>query len=128
MKLTYEEYESISVNPVDVTKFDALSTRAIQIIDIYTRYYYSFVAFETDHDWRKAQVKAAIAFQVDYFSEMGKTSYEGINSAPTSVSLGRTSITQSSRRVSESSVNKSMLAYEAQLALSGTGLLTRGVG
>lgn len=128
MELTYEEYESISVNPVDVTKFDALSTRAIQIIDIYTRYYYSFVAFETDHDWRKAQVKAAIAFQVDYFSEMGKTSYEGINSAPTSVSLGRTSITQSLSRASESSVNKSMLAYEAQLALSGTGLLSRGVG
>lgn len=128
MKLTYEEYESISVNPVDAIKFDALSTRAIQIIDIYTRYYYSFVAFETDHDWRKAQVKAAIAFQVDYFSEMGKTSYEGINSAPQSVSLGRTSITQSSSRASESSVNKSMLAYEAQLALSGTGLLARGVG
>lgn len=128
MKLTYEEYESISVNPVDAIKFDALSTRAIQIIDIYTRHYYSFVAFETDHDWRKAQVKAAIAFQVDYFSEMGKTSYEGINSAPQSVSLGRTSITQSSSRASESSVNKSMLAYEAQLALSGTGLLARGVG
>lgn len=128
MNLTYGEYTQLSIDPVDESEFDKLLKRAITTLNVVTRHFYNFIDFEEDYDFRKAQVKAALAFQVDYFNEVGATTFEGMNRTPQSVSLGRTTITQSSSRVANNNRVISIIPQEAINALQGTGLLSRGVG
>lgn len=128
MNLTYGEYTQLSIDPVDESEFDKLLKRAIITLNVVTRHFYNFIDFEEDYDFRKAQVKVALAFQVDYFNEVGATTFEGMNRTPQSVSLGRTTITQSSSRVADNNRVISIIPQEAINALQGTGLLSRGVG
>lgn len=128
MNLTYGEYTQLSIDPVDESEFDKLLKRAIITLNVVTRHFYNFIDFEEDYDFRKTQVKAALAFQVDYFNEVGATTFEGMNRTPQSVSLGRTTITQSSSRVADNNRVISIIPQEAINALQGTGLLSRGVG
>ena len=127
MNLTYEEYKNIIGGELTEDDFNKLLPKAKITIGNYTRNFYKFTEFESDHDYRKSQVKAALAFQVDYFKEMGVTSHEGMNKSPQSVSLGRTSITQSSSRVADNNRSIAVISHESVMALQGTGLLNRGV-
>lgn len=128
MNLTYGEYTQLSINPVEEPEFDKLLKRAITTLNVVTRHFYNFIDFEEDYDFRKVQVKAALAFQIDYFNEVGATTFGGMNRTPQSVSLGRTTITQSSSRVADNNRVISIIPQEAINALQGTGLLSRGVG
>ena len=128
MNLTYEEYARLSVNPVSRSEFDRLLKRAITVIHVITRHFYEFNNFEDDNDFRKKRVKEALAFQIDHFAEVGETTFEGMNRTPQSVSLGRTTITQTSNRVADNTRVISTAPQETISALQGTGLLNRGVG
>lgn len=128
MNLTYEEYTQLSTNPVGGPEFDKLLKRAITVINVITRYFYESNNFEDDNDFRKKRVKEALTFQIDHFAEVGETTFEGMNRTPQSVSLGRTTITQTSSRVADNTRVISITPQEAISALQGTGLLNRGVG
>lgn len=127
MNLTFEEYKDISSNPMTTTDFEKYIKSAVSTINMVTRYFYDFNNFEDDVPFRKKQVKLAIACQVDYFSEMGATTHEALNNKPQSISLGRTTITQSTSRNADNNRTVSTLSHEALQALHGTGLLNRGV-
>lgn len=126
--LNYLEYQEISIEPIEKDAFDKLNKHATLVIDIAIRHFYKGKDFEADYDWRRDAVKTAVAYQIDYYFEVGAHSYEGLNSSPGSVTLGRTSISKNvGNRISQDD-NKSLLSVEAQSILSGTGLLYRGVG
>lgn len=126
--LDYVEYSKLSIEPVEEEVFNKLVRHATVVIDVAIRYFYVGKDFESDYAWRRDAVKTAVAYQVDYYAELGAHTYEGINSSPGSVSLGRTSISKNvGNRVSDSK-SKGQLSVEAQSLLSGTGLLYRGVG
>lgn len=127
--LTIEEYKS-NGNYSDITpeEFEKLLNKAKNLLDVITNSFYRFNDFDTDNEWRKERVKQALISQVDYFKETGKTTTEGLNGTPQSVSLGRTTISQSSRyNATGSNESKSVISEEMEIYLQGTGLLYRGV-
>lgn len=126
--LTFVEYNELIGESVDEARFTELIGKAEQVIDSVTRHFYQFHDLETDIEFRKKQVKLAIAYQVQYFDEVGATTSEGITSRPQSVSLGRTSISSDSRQgVTTQQGNQSIVCEDAYNALHLTGLLNRGV-
>lgn len=127
--LTLEEYEKRG-NYSDIAQedFDKLLNKAKNLLDVITNSFYRFNDFDTDNEWRKERVKQALVSQIDYFKETGKTTAEGLNSTPQSVSLGRTTISQSSRyNASGSNESKPIISDEMEIYLQGTGLLYRGI-
>ena len=76
--------------------------------------------------WINDQFKKALVAQIEYFNEIGSTSFESMNSGPQSFSAGRTSVTQK-QGSSNQQVSKELVAEEVYIYLSGTGLLFRGV-
>lgn len=126
--LTFEEYTNLSGIVTSEDEFNKLLKKVVPIFEVYTRHFYRSNDFESDFAWRKEAVKASIAFQVDYFNELGVTSYEGINGAPQMVVMGRTTVSQTSRfNATGNSEKKPLLCFESVMALQRTGLLYRGV-
>lgn len=126
--LSFDEYKELSVDPVDEDEFNKLAKAAERIINITVRRFYEFNDFNRDAEWRQTAYKEAIAHQLDYFKEMGTTTFEGLNNLPQSVQLGRTMISQTSRfNAGGSNEKRSLLSVEAEMTLVGTGLLSRGV-
>lgn len=125
--LNYEEYRGLSIEPVEQEEFSKLIKQANMVFNVATRRFYLGKDFKSDHVWRQEAVKQALAYQVDYYSELGAHTFEGINNTPGSVSLGRTSISKTVGNRQAVSEDKSLLSVEAQSILSGTGLLYRGV-
>lgn len=125
--LNYEEYKELSADAVSGEEFRRLNRQASNIFDVATQRYYQGKDFDTDYEWRQEAVKLAITYQIDFFNETGTTSFEGLNSKPQAVSLGRTRISKSSGTQVKADEKKSLLSVEAQSMLIGTGLLYRGV-
>ncbi|MEK3890245.1 hypothetical protein [Bacillus sp. FSL K6-3431] len=126
--LTYEEYENITLSDMDVVEFDKLLPRASGVIDNVTRNFYQFNDLETDNPFRKRKFKSALAFQIEYFHDVGAVTSEGINS-PQSVTIGRTSVSSGSRgSVQQQESTNKLVSQDALLFLEGTGLLYRGIG
>lgn len=125
--LTYVEYESISLNPIDASAFQKMNQLATEIINTNTRNFYIGNNFELDHPWRKEAVKRAISYQIDFLDKTGITTLEEMQSSPQSFSAGRTSITNSNSQSRETK-RETLLSADARSVLSGTGLLYRGVG
>lgn len=128
MEITLAEYGEICATEIRMEKFIELLKVAKRHINIYTRRYYDYHSFDDDSEWRKKAVKEALALQIEYLHQSRATTFEGLNSAPQSVTLGRTSVSHASRfNASGSNEKKSLVCLDAQLALSGTGLLGRGL-
>ncbi len=126
--LNHAEYKEISSNPIPSEQFDKLIGPAERVVNNAVRRFYYFNDFEKDADWRKEAYREAIAHQVDYYAEMGATTFEGLNNMPQSVQLGRTMISQTSRfNAGGQNEKRSLLSVESEMALVGTGLLSRGV-
>lgn len=129
MNLEYLEFSDLISIDYTEEQFDKVIKSAARSIHHTTRNFYKHHDFEEDVEWRKNAVKEALALQVEYFIQAGSSTSEGMNSKPQAVQLGRTMISQSGRmKASRASENKALVCLEAQLALSGTGLLNRGVG
>ena len=124
--LTYEEYK----NPnVEEETFDELLEKASTLLDHITNNFYVKNNIAADTEWRALKFKQALKAQIDYFVEVGSTTFEGINQEPQSFSAGRTSVTNTSRySMKGSNKSKSLIAEEVYIHLAGTGLLFAGVG
>lgn len=120
--LTYEEFKKLSNADIDETTFDSLIKKASAVLNTVTSYFYVKNDIEKDNEWRVNQFKQALCAQIEYFNEVGSTTFEGINQVPQSFSAGRTSVTNTSRS-NTSNESKSLVAEDVYIYLEGTGLL-----
>lgn len=125
--LTYTEYEALGLSNLTQSEFDDLISKASFVLDSQTRDFYQFTDLESDMLYRKQKFKMAIALQVEYMHQSSATSTYEANT-PQSWSIGHTSVSESSR-YSNTGRNEAptIVCEDAVLALSGTGLLFRGV-
>jgi len=126
--LTYEEFKELSNADIDETAFNSLIKKASAILNTVTSYFYVKNDITKDNEWRVNQFKQALCAQIEYFHEVGATTFEGINQAPQSFSAGRTSVTNTSRfNAGGENESKSLVAEDVFIFLEGTGLLFSGV-
>ena len=124
--LTFEEFQCKS--QVDLTQedFDKYLGRSSDLLDYLTSYFYVANDMMLVNPWINDQFKKALVAQIEYFNEIGSTSFESINNKPQSFSVGRTSVTQKQGN-SNQQISKELVAEEVYIYLSGTGVLFRGV-
>ena len=125
--LTYTEYIGFGCADFAADEFEKLVLKASGYIDSQTRDFYQFNDLETDIPYRRDKFKKAIALQIEHMYLSGaSSSYEA--NTPQTWSIGRTSVSESSR-YSNTGRNEapSIISDDAILALSGSGLLYRGV-
>lgn len=120
--LTYDEFRDQTGIDIYESTFDRLLPKASAVLDHVTDNFYHRHSIEEDNPWRVSQFKKALCAQIEYFNEVGATTYEGINKVPKSFSVGRTSVSYDSKGES-----KSLVAEDIFIYLEGTGLLYRGV-
>ena len=125
--LTYTEYEALGLSNLTASEFNDLIGKACFVLDSQTRDFYHFTDLESDTLYRKRKFKMAVALQVEYMHQSSATSTYEANT-PQSWSIGRTSVSESSR-YSNTGKNEAptIVCDDAILALSGSGLLFRGV-
>src|SRR5699024_6236539 len=87
--LTYEEYNDFGFSEIAEDEFNKLIRKASDMIDSITRHFYKFNDINDDVEFRREQFKKAVGAQVEYFNEVGSTTYEGINSAPQTFQAGQ---------------------------------------
>lgn len=128
--LTMAEYNEMSlIKEENDLAFQQLLKKASSVLDNITRSFYVFNDLETDHVWRKTKFKEALGAQIEYFLQTGQSTSEGLNKSPQSQTIGRVSVTQTSRfSASGKNESKSIVCEEVYMYLEGTGLLNRGVG
>lgn len=124
--LTFEEFQSKS--QVDLTQedFDKYLGRSSDLLDHLTSYFYVANDMLLVNPWINDQFKKALIAQIEYFNEIGSTSFESMNNKPQAFSAGRTSVSQNQRN-SNQQITKELVAEEVYIYLSGTGLLFGGV-
>jgi len=126
--LTYEEYINLGFPEIDEQEFNRLLSKASDVVDSVTRSFYKFNDIEQDVPFRREQFKKAVAAQIEYFHEVGATTFEGINKGPQTFSAGRTTVTNASRyNPSGKNETKPLIAEEVFFYLRDTGLLYRGL-
>lgn len=126
--LTHEEFLEETGIEMDEANFKKLLTKASNILDNITSYFYQQHDIEKDNSWRVNQFKKALCSQVEYFNELGATTFESINKMPQSFQAGRTSVSNASRfNPSGANESKSLVAEEVYMHLEGIGLLYSGV-
>lgn len=122
--LTYEEFQDLSDVEIEESKFNKLNKKASAILDNITSYFYVKNDINKDNAWRVSQFKQALCAQIEYFDEVGATSFESINNAPQTFSAGRTSVSNASRyNPSGANESKPLIAEDVFIYLEGTGLL-----
>ncbi|OFI48821.1 hypothetical protein BG261_05375 [Floricoccus tropicus] len=125
--LTHEEYKEFGYSDIDDSEFSKLITKASDFLDIQTRNYYINHSLKDDIEFRKLKFKKAIALQIEYMYQSGASSSYDINT-PQSWTIGRTSVSESSRYSSNGkNETPSIVSEDAISMLSGTGLLYRGL-
>lgn len=127
--LTFEEYQQLTQSADDERKlFETNLAKASAVLDNITNNFYQFNDLATDVSFRATRFKQALCAQIGYFNELGANTFEAINKAPQSFTLGRTSISNGSRyNASGENGSKSLVAEDVYIYLQGTNLLYRGV-
>lgn len=128
--ITFDEYKELTgANDDKLEQFNANLPKASAVIDSITNNFYQFNDLETDKvTFRANRFKLALCAQIDYFIEVGGNTFEAVNKAPQSFSLGRTNISNGSRyNASGQNETKQLVAEDIYIYLEGTGLLYRGV-
>lgn len=126
--ITFEEFKELSQAEIDETKFNSLIKKASALLNNITSYFYVINDISLDNPWRVNQFKQALCAQIEYFNELGATTFESINNAPQTFSAGRTSVSNASRyNPSGDNESKSLVAEDVYIYLEGTGLLYAGV-
>ncbi|QER67582.1 head-tail connector protein [Paucilactobacillus nenjiangensis] len=126
--LSLSEYKSFGLIDITDDEIKSLLPRASIMLDNITRDFYQKHDLETDKfETRSRRFKLAVAIQIDYMKQTDVTSAESKARRPQSISqtIGRTSVNQSFSSTNMDS--SSGLSIDAINALSGTGLLYRGV-
>lgn len=124
----YSEYLAFNCTEISEEDFERLVGRSEAYIDNLTRNFYQFNDLESDNEFRKNKFKKAIGLQIEYMYSSGASNNYEINT-PQTWSIGRTNVSEASR-YSHNGKNEepSIISDDAILALSGTGLLYRGLG
>lgn len=125
--LTYAEYNDFGFSEMEESEFTRLEKRASDVLDGVTRYFYKLKDLEKDAPFRREQFKKAVAVQIEYFNDMGATSTHGMNE-PSTVTIGRTSMSQGSRDSQQTAPQKSIISDDVYFYLKDTGLLYSGIG
>ena len=128
--ITFDEYKELTAAANDnIDKFNTNLSKASVVIDNITNNFYQFSDLETDKvKFRADRFKLALCAQIDYFIEVGGNTFEAVNKAPQSFSVGRTSISSGSRsNASGQNETNQLVAEDVYIYLEGTGLLYRGV-
>src|SRR5690625_57365 len=126
--LTYDEFKDLSTVEIEETEFNSLIKKASAVLNNVTSYFYVKNDIKQDNSWRVNQFKQALCAQIEYFHEVGSTTFEGINNAPQSFTAGRTSVSNaSSYKTTGPNETKSLVAEDVFIFLEGTGLLYAGV-
>lgn len=127
--LTLTEYKEFTGKNIEETKFTELLPKASDVLDHITSHFYARLDINDDiYLWRVKQFKKALAVQVEYFDELGATTFEAINNSPQSFTAGRTSVSNASRfNPSGANESKSLVAEDVYIYLGKTGLLYGGV-
>lgn len=127
--LTYTELQEIvGETTVSEDDFKKYIKKASAVLDNLSDNFYQFRSITTDNEFRAGKFKEALSYQIAYFAEMGADTYEGINKAPQTFSIGRTSVSNGSRyNAAGANETKSLVAEDVYIALEGTGLLYRGI-
>ncbi|WP_433322314.1 hypothetical protein ACRHK7_00310 [Weissella tructae] len=132
MNLTHEEYSNMGLTDIKPEKFKGLLLRAVVALNQATHRFYDRHDFDSDYSYRKASVKNAIAFQIEYMVRTGVLTQEDkiAQNAIQSQSVGRTSMSFGGKSSGNTSGKGSTatICLDAEMALSGTGLLYAGVG
>lgn len=127
--LSFEEYKSLTGSGDDQkSDFEKNVNKAEILLDDLTGNFYQFNELSKDTPFRSNRFKNAICAQIQYFIEMDGNTFESINKAPQSFSLGRTQISNGSRyNASGENESKALVPEDVYIYLEGTGLLYRGV-
>lgn len=127
--LTFSEFRELAPHiELEELEFNKLLPKASDVLDNLTSYFYVKNDIEKDNSWRVNQFKKALCAQIEYFNEVGSTTFESINNAPQSFSAGRTTVSNASRfNVTGTNETKSLVAEDVFVFLEGTGLLYAGV-
>lgn len=128
--IKYEEFQNIVGNErVQMDAFNRYLKKASAIVDNITGNFYQFNDLNKDIAFRSLRFKEALCAQIIYFSEMQGDTYEGLNRAPQSFSIGRTNVSNGSRyNAGGENESKNLVAEDVYTYLEGTGLLFRGTG
>ena len=125
--LTYEEYTSFGYEDIDTTEFKDLVEKAGDFMDLQTRNFYQINPIEEDpSDFRRTKFKKAVALQIDYMHQVGTTTASEMSS-PQSWSVDGMSVSVGGSG-GDGNASASIISEDAIWALSGTGLLYRGLG
>lgn len=125
--LSYEEYTSFGYEDIDTTEFKDLVEKASDFMDLQTRNFYQINPIDEDpSDFRRTKFKKAVALQIDYMHQVGATTASEMSS-PQSWSVDGMSVSTGSSGADGNS-SASIISEDAIWALSGTGLLYRGLG
>lgn len=127
--ITYAELQAIvGEDNVSEEAFNEHIKKASAILDNITDNFYQFNDITKDYKFRVDKFKEALAYQTVYFAELGSDTYEGINKAPQTFAIGRTSVSNGSRyNAAGANETKNLMAEDVYIALEGTGLLYRGI-
>src|SRR5690625_3926254 len=116
--LTSNEYKEMGFRDLTDVEFNKLLPKASAVLDNITSHFYQNVDIKEDNGWRVRQFKRALGSQIEYFSILGATTTEEINSSPHSFTAGRTSVSNSSRyNTSGENEKKPLLADDAYIYL-----------
>lgn len=126
--LTYTEFQEISENDkVSEKNFSLYYKKACTVLDNITENFYQFNDIEKDYKFRTGRFKEALAAQIVYFNELDGDTYESLNKAPQTFSIGRTSVSNGTRyNAGGENESKKLVPEDVYLCLEGTGLLFRG--
>lgn len=126
MYITQQEYESLGFGTAPQA-FDEYLRVASNVIDYHTRYFYLSHELTEDNTQRAELFKKAVASQVKSFDELGTASQVELESQPSHITIGRTSISTGSNSNANQTMNTVKLSDEAYRYLAHTGLLYRGL-
>lgn len=129
MYITQQEYESLGFGTAPQA-FDEYLRVASNMIDYHTRYFYLSHDLTEDNTQRAELFKKAVASQVKYFDELGTSSQVELESQPSQITIGRTSVSTGSNRSNsntDNTMNTVKLSDESYRYLAHTGLLYRGL-
>lgn len=126
--LTHEEYKAFRFEELTDVEFNELLPKASAIMDNVTNHFFQRIDITKHNSWTANKFKQALSSQIEYFHELGATTFESINNSPQSFSAGRTSVSNVSRfNAGGENESKSLVAEDVYIYLEGTGLLYSGV-
>lgn len=125
---TYDFYQSeYGGQELTEQEFNSLVKHAERKIDMLTYDRIIKKGFDKFSPYIQRKIQLAVCNQIEYFKEIGGTSEVAV-STPDSVSIGRTSISDSNFASTALSLNNGLVGSDVRMYLAPTGLLYAGVG